>query len=125
MGSAPAFPSTPNPPVAPPSTDIVHLRVEADRTRCSTIDPAIDARLTLLENDGILISIAQLVANANLFFAGSVADEGAGEEEARMRAAWEALRHWGMEAVPHHTQAGRTVLQVADQPNSRDTSPQV
>jgi hypothetical protein len=122
MGSAPAFPTAPHPPVAPPSTDIVHLRVGVDRTRCSTIDPVIDARLTLLETDGILISIAQFVANANLFFAGSVADEGVGEEEARMRAAWEALRHWGMEAVAHHTQAGRTVLQVADQPNSRATA---
>jgi hypothetical protein len=122
MGSIPTFPATPNPLVPAPSTDIVHLRVGADRTRCSTIDQAINSRLSFLETHGISISIAQLVANANLYFAGAVADEGAGEEEARMRAAWEALRHWGMVAVPHQRQPGRTVLQVAGQTNSRLTA---
>lgn len=121
MGS-PSFPITPNALVSPPTTELVHLRVKVDRRRCSTIDPAINGRLSSLEADGISISIAQLVANANLHFAGAVADEGAGEEEARMRAAWETLRHWGMVAVPHHKHPGRTVLQLAEQPNSRLTA---
>lgn len=122
MGSAPTFPLSVAPPVAPPSADLIHLSVEVDRTRCATTVPLLTDRLTALETEGITISIAQLVANANLFYMGSVADEGSGVVEARMRAAWEALPHWGMEAVPHHTDAERTVLRVAQQPNSRDTA---
>jgi len=122
MGSAPTFPTTSYPTVAPPSTDNVHLRVEVDRSRCSTPEPSLNSRLVHLEAQGITISIAQLVANANLHFANSGMDDGAGEEEARMRAAWELLRHWNMEAVPHYRQPNRMVLRVAEQPNSRMTA---
>jgi len=70
----------------------------------------------------LTLSIAQLVASANLHFAGSVQDEGQGLEDARMRAAWNLLRGWNMTSMPHHTQPSRRVLVVADQPNSRMTA---
>lgn len=101
---------------------MVHFRIRVDRSRCPANDPAINARLATLEQNGLTLSIAQLVASANLYFAGSVQDEGDGLETARMRAAWNLLRGWNMTSVPHHRRASRSVLVVADQPNSRMTA---
>jgi hypothetical protein len=122
MTSIPNFPSLAGPAVTAPSNDLVHFRVKVDRSRCDTNDPAIDLRLTELEHDGLTLSIAQLVAGANLHFAGSVQDEGHGLEDARMKAAWNLLRGWNMTSTSHHTRPSRTVLVVAEQPNSRMTA---
>ena len=122
MTSTPSFPSSSGPAVPAPSNDLVHFRIRVDRSRCGTTDPALNLRLTALEQNGLTLSIAQLVASANLHFAGSVQDEGQGLEDARMRAAWNLLRGWNMTSMPHHTQPSRRVLVVADQPNSRMTA---
>ena len=105
--------------IPPPSNDVVHFRVEIDRSRCSGTEEPIEARLQAMEQAGISISIAELVARANLHFAGSVGNCPDGEEQLRMRLAWETLRGWQMTAVPHATEQSRIVLVVADQPNSR------
>jgi hypothetical protein len=122
MPASPTFPVTPNPTVQAPSNDIVNLRVKVDRSRCKTTDPEIERRLVLLEKNGLSISIAQLVANANLHFAGSVEDDGEGLEVAQMREAWNVLRHWQMKAVPHRSRRRGKVLRVGKQENSRRTA---
>jgi hypothetical protein len=122
VASTPTFPTTPGPTVQGPPTDVVRLRIKVDRSRCKTIDPQIANRLTQLESEGLIISIAQLVANANLHFAGSVVDEGEGLEAARMRASWNELRHWQMKAVPHRNRQRGNVLVVGKQPSSRRTA---
>lgn len=122
MTSTPSFPGFAGPVVPAPSNDLVHFRIEVDRSRCATDDPVINARLIVLEQNGLTLSIAQLVASANLHFAGSVQDERSGLEDARMRAAWNLLRGWNMTSTPHHTRPSRRVLVVADQPNSRMTA---
>ena len=78
MISTPSFPGFAGPVVPSPSNDLVHFRIEVDRSRCATNDPVINARLVGLEQNGLTLSIAQLVASANLHFAGSVEDEGLG-----------------------------------------------
>ena len=93
MASTPSFPEFAGPVVPGPSNDLVHFRIEVDGSRCATNDPVINERLVGLEQNGLTLSIAQLVASANLQFAGSVGDEGLGLEDAQMRAAWNQLRH--------------------------------
>ena len=122
MTSTPSFPTSAGPAVPDPSNDLVHFRIQVDRSRCAANDPVINARLIELEQNGLTLSIAQLVASANLHFAGSVQDEGQGLEDARMRAAWNLLRGWNMTSMPHHKQPSRRVLVVANQPNSRMTA---
>ncbi len=122
MTSTPSFPSSVGPVVQSPSSELVHFRIRVDRSRCTTTDPVINTRLIALQENGLTLSIAQLVASANLHFAGSVQDEGYGLEDARMRAAWNLLRGWNMVSVPHKTRPSRRVLVVADQPNSRMTA---
>jgi len=123
MASSPAFPSGPPPAIQPPSAEKVTLRVKVDRSRCNGTDPEIEKRLKKLEEDGLTISIAQIAANANLHFAGSVKDEGEGVKNAQIRAAWSELRHLNMRAVPERN--GRTRLQrlrVDKSSNSRETA---
>jgi hypothetical protein len=98
--STPSFPGFADPVVPAPSNDLVHFRIEVDRSRCATNDPVINARLMVLEQNGLTLSIAQLVASANLHFAGSVEDEGFGLEDARMRAAWNLLTSAAQKAEP-------------------------
>jgi hypothetical protein len=76
MTSTPSFPGTAGPVVPAPSNDLVHFRLEVDSSRCATNDPVVNARLIVLEQHGLTLSIAQLVASANLHFAESVQDEG-------------------------------------------------
>ena len=78
MTSTPSIPGFAGPVVPAPNNDLVHIRIEVDRSRCATNDPVLNARLVGLEQNGLTLSIAQLVASANLHFAGSVEDEGLG-----------------------------------------------
>ncbi len=123
MASSSTFPSGPPPAIQPPSAEKVTLRVKVDRTRCKGTDPKIEKRLKKLEREGLKISIAQLVANANLHFAGYVKDDGEGEEAARMRQAWSDLRHLNMRAVQEGKGRGRRrALRVDKSSNSRETA---
>lgn len=80
-------------------------------------------RLEKLEKEGLTISIAQLVANANLHFAAHVKDDGEGEEAARMRQAWSDLRHLNMRAVQEVSgKDQRDALRVDKSSNSRETA---
>ena len=123
MNTSPVFPSGPAPVIQPPSSEKVTLRVKVDRTRCNGTDPEIEKRLQKLEQEGLTISIAQLVANANLHFAGYVKDDGEGEEAARVRQAWSELRHLNMRAVKEgEGKTVRKVLRVDKSTNSRETA---
>ena len=121
-GRNPSFPSVAGPVVPAPSNDIVHFRIKVDRSRCAANDPIVNARLSALGQNGLTLSIAQLVASANLHFAGSVQDERNDSEDARMRAAWNLLKGWNMTSEPHNTRPDRMVLVAADQPTSRMTA---
>lgn len=121
MASSPTFPLGPPPVIQPPSAEKVTLQVKVDRTRCKGTDSKIEKRLKKLEKEGLTISIAQLVANANLHFAGNVKDDGEGEEAARMRQAWSNLRHLNMRAVPGGKRR-RKALRVDKSSNSRETA---
>ncbi|MGB6691097.1 MAG: hypothetical protein WBE76_24960 [Terracidiphilus sp.] len=123
MASFPTFPSGRPPIIQPPSAEKITLQVKVDRKRCKTTDPEIEKRLKKLEKAGLTISIAQLVANANLHFAGYVKDDGEGEEAARMRQAWGELRHLNMRAVQEgHGKGQRKALLVDKSTNSRETA---
>lgn len=114
----PGVPATPL-VMGQPSNDLVHFIVEVDRSRCLPVDPAIDARLQLLENNGLTASIAELVALSAIHFTAAVLDAGEGHEIARVRLAWHLLMDWQLTATPNHYNPNRTVMTVANQPNSR------
>ncbi len=114
-------PVVPNTPlfIGQPTDDLVHFRVEVDRSRCLPVDPAVNVRLQLLETNGLVLSIAGIVGRSAIHFLGSVLDAGEGHEIARVRLAWHLLMDWQMMAVPHYNNPDRFVLTVANQPNSR------
>jgi len=114
----PGVPATPLVMGQPPN-DLVHFKVEVDRSRCQPVDPTIDARLQLLENQGLTVSIAELVVLSAIHFTGTVLDTGEGHEVARVRLAWHLLMDWQLKATSHHYDPNRMVLTVANQPNSR------
>ena len=123
MASKPSFPTGRPPTIRPPSAETITLRVKVDRTRCKATDPEIEKRLKKLEDEGLTISIAQLVASANLHFAGYVKDEGEGEEKARMRQAWAEMRHLNMRAVQEGKgKDRRKALRIDKSSNSRTTA---
>lgn len=114
----PVVPDTPS-FIGQPTGDLVHFRVEVDRSRCLPVDPAINTRLQTLETNGLILSIAGIVARSAIHFMGAVLDAGEGHEIARVRLAWHLLMDWQMAAVPHHNNPNRLVLTVTHQPNSR------
>jgi hypothetical protein len=123
MASSPSFPLGQPPAIRPPSAEKVTLRVKVDRSRCRGTDPEIEKRLKKLEKDGLTISIAQIVGNANLHFAGAVKDEGEGVKNAQIRAAWSELRHLNMRAEQEGDgKDRRRALRVDKSKNSRETA---
>ncbi len=123
MASSTSFPPGPPPVIRPPSAEKVTLRVKVDRSRCKGTDPGIEKRLKKLEKDGLTISIAQIVGNANLHFAGAVKDEGEGVKNAQIRAAWSELRHLNMRAESEGDgKDRRRTLRVDKSKNSRETA---
>lgn len=76
------------PPVVPdtpffigqPTGDLVHFRVEVDRSRRLPVDPAINTRLQTLETNGLILSIAGIIARSAIHFMGAVLDAGEGHE---------------------------------------------